>query len=55
MKAQQGKEHKVRVHDNVRGSDQAVIKAVKASPTSERILQDVKRRRAAAMKILANR
>lgn len=55
MKAKKGTEHEVPVDDAGRGSDHAGVKAVKVSPTSERILQDVKRRRAVAMKILADR
>ncbi len=55
MKAQQGKSREVRVHDDARFTDRAVVKTVKVSPTSERILQEVKKRRAEALKILADR
>ncbi len=55
MKTQPVKQHKVRVRDSARTRNSTVVKTVKVSPISERILQDVTRRRAEALRILADR
>ena len=54
MKVLQKKDTNLRARDDARASDQ-VEKAVKVSPTSERILQDVTKSRAEALRILADR